>query len=102
MLVDSTIVRVHQHAAGARRKKKVGAERSAESQTLGRSRVGLSTKVVVMAVDDDTSQADNAGLRVPMVDPALGQVLVIDELIGDRNCRAGALFHILPVIFTSR
>jgi putative transposase len=45
-LIDSTIVRAHQHAAGARRKKKkVGAGRSAQAHVLGRSRRGLSSKV---------------------------------------------------------
>jgi putative transposase len=41
VMIDSTIVRAHQHAAGARREKKSGAR----AQGLGRSRGGLSTKI---------------------------------------------------------
>jgi transposase len=37
LIVDSTIVRAHQHAAGAKK--------GAEDQALGRSRGGLSTKI---------------------------------------------------------
>ncbi|MBY5413426.1 IS5 family transposase [Rhizobium leguminosarum] len=37
LIVDSTIIRVHQHAAGAKK--------GAEDQALGRSRGGLSTKI---------------------------------------------------------
>ncbi|MGI5262316.1 IS5 family transposase [Streptomyces angustmyceticus] len=46
--VDSTVVRAHQHAAGARKK---GAARSGEpaDHALGRSRGGLSTKVHLAA-----------------------------------------------------
>jgi transposase len=40
LMVDSTIVRAHQHAAGARKVK-----RGADAQGLGRSRGGLSTKI---------------------------------------------------------
>src|SRR6202522_2584805 len=39
-MIDSTIVRAHQHAAGARRQKG-----GADAQGLGRSRGGLSTKI---------------------------------------------------------
>jgi transposase len=38
LIVDSTIVRAHQHAAGAKK-------RGSEDQALGRSRGGLSTKI---------------------------------------------------------
>jgi transposase len=37
LIVDSTIIRAHQHAAGAKK--------GAEDQALGRSRGGLSTKI---------------------------------------------------------
>ncbi|MFD0720400.1 IS5 family transposase [Streptomyces globosus] len=49
--VDSTVVRAHQHAAGARKK---GAIRSGEpaDHALGRSRGGLSTKVHLAADGD--------------------------------------------------
>jgi hypothetical protein len=39
LMIDSTIVRAHQQAAGARR------EKGADAQGLGRSRGGLSTKI---------------------------------------------------------
>src|SRR2546429_4002467 len=38
LIVDSTIVRAHQHAAGAKKE-------GAEDQAIGRSRGGLSTKI---------------------------------------------------------
>jgi transposase len=38
LIVDSTIVRTHQHAAGAKK-------RGSEDQAIGRSRGGLSTKI---------------------------------------------------------
>jgi len=43
LMIDSTIVRAHQQAAGARREK--GGKRGADAQGLGRSRGGLSTKI---------------------------------------------------------
>jgi putative transposase len=39
-MIDSTVVRAHQHAAGARKVK-----RGADAQGLGRSRGGPSTKI---------------------------------------------------------
>jgi transposase len=91
VLIDSTIDRAHPHA-GTRRQKKVGAERSAKAKGLGRSRGGLSTKVVVTAAAADTAlevdvvpgQAGDAPLLVPMLDRTLERVRVIDELVGDR------------------
>lgn len=43
--VDGSVIRAHQHAAGARRKAPDGRERNAEEMALGRSRGGFSTKV---------------------------------------------------------
>ena len=45
LMIDSTIVRAHQHAAGARKVK-----RGADAQGLGRSRGGLSTKIHAAAM----------------------------------------------------
>jgi transposase len=93
-LIDSTIVRAHQHAAGAgRKKKKVGAERSAKAQALGRSRGGLSSKVIVTAADEHTAlavdvvpgQANDAPLLVPMLDRTLDRVPDLDEIVGDKG-----------------
>ena len=44
LLLDSTVIRAHQHAAGA---KKRGSDESAEGEALGRSRGGFSTKIHV-------------------------------------------------------
>jgi hypothetical protein len=65
-----------------------GAGRSAKAQALGRSRGGLSTKVVVTAADEDTALAvdvvsGQAGDAPPLV-PMLDRVPVIDELVGDK------------------
>src|SRR4051812_21842022 len=47
-LIDSTVVRAHRHAAGAPRKARhLGARQSARRQGLGRSRGGLTSKIVV-------------------------------------------------------
>ncbi|WP_422674090.1 IS5 family transposase [Bailinhaonella thermotolerans] len=43
--VDSTIVRAHQHAAGARKKGRPGTKAASHAQALGRSRGGLTTKL---------------------------------------------------------
>jgi transposase len=51
-LLDSTVVRAHQHAAGAQ-KKKSGVGQPA----LGRSRGGLSTKIHLVALDERTALA---------------------------------------------
>jgi len=66
--------------------------RSAKAQALGRSRGGLSTKVIVAAADEDTAlavdvvpgQAHDAPLLVPMLDRTLARVEAVDELVGDR------------------
>ena len=44
-LLDSTVVRAHQHAAGAQKKS------DAAQPALGRSRGGLSTKIHLVAAD---------------------------------------------------
>jgi transposase len=94
VFIDSTIIRAHQHAAGARRKaKRIGAERSAAAQGLGRSRGGFSTKVIMTAADEDTAiavdvvpgQAGDAPRMKPMVDRTRRRVPVIDEVVGDKG-----------------
>src|SRR5262249_8405323 len=58
VLVDSTDVRAHRHAAGAAREtKRLGAAESARRQGLGRSRGGLTSKIVVTAADESTAIA---------------------------------------------
>ena len=59
---------------------------------MGRSRGGLSTKVIVTAADEDTAlavdvvpgQAGDAPLFVPMLDRTLERVEGIDEMVGDK------------------
>jgi putative transposase len=85
VLIDSIIVRAHQHAAGTRR--------SAAAQALGRSRGGLTTKVIVTAADEDTAiavdvlhgHAHNAPHLVRMLDRALDRVPEVDEVVGDKG-----------------
>lgn len=45
VMIDSTIVRAHQHAAGARKKKGQDTKASREEQAIGRSKGWLSTKI---------------------------------------------------------
>lgn len=93
VLVDSTILRAHAHAAGARRKKKLGPARSAAKQGLGRSRGGFSTKVMVVAVDEDTAvvtevlpgQAADAPQLAKLVDATRRRLPQVDEVVGDKG-----------------
>ncbi len=86
--IDSTIVRAHQHAAGARKKKGGSA-----TQGLGRSRGGFSSKILVTAADEATAvevevvpgQANDAPLLEPMLDKTIERVPHFEELDGDRG-----------------
>jgi transposase len=100
VFIDSTIIRAHPHAAGARRRaKRIGAARSATAQGLGRSRGGFGTKVIVTASDEDTAlavdvvpgQAGDAPRLVPMLARTLRRVPVIDEIVGDKGFDGDAL-----------
>ena len=112
--IDSTIIRAHPHAAGARRKvQKIGKERSATAQGLGRSRGGFSTTVVVTASDENTAvvvevipgQASDARRFEPMRDRTWDRVPVIDEVDADKGfdgdqqrhaCTARGVFANIP------
>src|SRR3954451_19784395 len=94
VLLDSTIIRAHAHAAGAPRKaKRIGAARAATAQGLGRSRGGYTTKVVLTAADEDTAmavevipgQAGDAPRLEPMLKQTVARVPGIDELTGDKG-----------------
>jgi transposase len=94
VLIDSTIIRAHPHAAGARRRhKKIGADASAKSQGLGRSRGGFSSKIVVTATDESTAvavevvpgQANDAPRLEPMLKATCQRLPVIDEMTGDKG-----------------
>ena len=91
----------------------MGAERSAKVQALGRSRGGLSTKVVVTVADEDTAlavdvvpgQANDAPLLVPMPRGILATctATVLDG-VGEEDVRAAytkayadePFVHLLP------
>jgi transposase len=88
VLIDSTIVRAHVHAAGARKK-----NGTAEAQGLGRSRGGFSSKIMATAADENTAvvvevvagQAGDAPLLEPMLDRTIERVPHFDELVGDKG-----------------
>jgi transposase len=94
VLLDSTIIRAHAHAAGAPRKgKRIGAARAATAQGLGRSRGGYTTKVMLTAADEDAAiavevipgQASDAPRREPVLKQTVARVPGIDELTGDKG-----------------
>jgi transposase len=93
VLVDSTNVRAHRHAAGApRQAKHLGAEASARRQGLGRSRGGLTSKIVVTAADEDTAiavdvrpgQAHDAPLLKPILRRTAARLSEVDQVVGDK------------------
>ncbi|WP_371129962.1 IS5 family transposase [Streptomyces sp. 2231.1] len=104
--VDSTICRAHQHAAGARKKGLQAAE--PDDHALGRSRVGLSTKVHLasdgharpltlrvtagQAGDAPAFETVMAGIRVPRGGPGRPRtrpnVVLADRAYSSRAIRA--------------
>jgi transposase len=74
-------------------------DRSAKAQSLGRSRGGLSTKLILTAADEDTAvavdvlpgPAHDAPHLHRMVDATADRVGVIDEVVGDRAFDGDAL-----------
>jgi transposase len=88
ILIDSSIIRAHLHAAGARKKKG-----DAAAQGLGRSRGGFSSKIIITAADENTAvavdvvpgQAGDAPLLEPMLDKTRERVPHFDELVGDKG-----------------
>jgi transposase len=93
VLVDSTNVRAHRHAAGAARKaKRLGAATSARRQGLGRSRGGLTSKIVVAAADESTAvavdvrpgQAHDAPLLKPLLRRTAARLDRVDQVVGDK------------------
>ena len=93
VLVDSTVVRAHRHAAGApRRTKHLGAPASARRQGLGRSRGGLTSKIVVTAADESTAiavdvrpgQANDAPLLRPMLGRTAARLKQVGQVVGDK------------------
>src|ERR1700720_1149298 len=90
MMIDATIVRAHQHSAGARKKN--------GSQAIGRSRGGLTTKIhaLVDALGNPVElmltpgQAHDLACAEPLIDSADP-----DVLIGDKAYDADALIDTL-------
>lgn len=93
MLIDSTIVKAHAHAAGARRK-----GGSAPAQALGRSRGGLTTKL--HAVVSEAGQLHEYVLTGGQVNdvteaPALVSGLRARAVVGDRAYDSDAFIALL-------
>src|SRR3954451_4214854 len=93
VLVDSTNVRARRHAAGAARKSKhLGAKVSARRQGLGRSRGGLTSKIVITAADESTAiavdvrpgEAHDAPLLKPMLERTAARLEAVDQVVGDK------------------
>jgi len=88
VMIDSTIVRAHRHAAGAPRERG-----DAASNAIGRSRGGLSTKIIAVATDEDgvvavdiaEGQRDDAPLALPVLAEAKAALGRIDEVVGDKG-----------------
>jgi transposase len=88
VMIDSTIVRAHRHAAGAPRKKGGTA-----GDAIGRSRGGPSTKIIAVATDEDgvvavglaAGQRDDAPLAPPVLAQAKAATGRIDEVLGDKG-----------------
>jgi transposase len=87
VMIDSTVVRAHQHAAGAAKVKGGTA-----GNAIGRSRGGLSTKVIIVASDEDSviavdvaqGQRNDAPLALPALAQAKAALGRIDEVLGDK------------------
>ena len=84
VMIDSTIVRAHQHAAGAG---------GGPGNAIGRSRGGLSTKIIAVATDEDgvvaveiaEGQRNDAPLALPVLAQAEAALGRIDEVLGDKG-----------------
>ena len=107
VLVDSTNVRAHRHAAGAARKSKhLGAAESARRQGLGRSRGGLTSKIVLTAADEDTAiavdvrpgQAHDAPLLKPILKRTAARLDGVDQVVGSSR----SLRHRSAPVFLSK
>jgi transposase len=87
VMIDSTIVRAHQQAAGAPKGKG-----DAASNAIGRSRGGLSTKIIAVATDEDgvvavdiaEGQRNDAPLALPVLARAKAALGRIDEVLADK------------------
>ncbi len=81
LMIDSTIVRAHQHAAGARK------EKGPDAQGLGRSRGGLSTKIhaatealgLPIRLIGSPGQCSDIGLANDLIDGFKAQAILADK-----------------------
>src|SRR3954454_24768761 len=88
VMIDSTIVRAHQHSAGAAKTRG-----GAAAHAIGRSRGGPSTKVVAVVTDEDgliavdiaEGQRNDAPLALPVLARAEAAVGRVDEVLGDKG-----------------
>jgi transposase len=88
LFFDSTVVRAHQHAAGA--PKQAGGQ---NAQDLGRSRGGFSTKIhltctdanVPVAVLTGPGQESDVTRMEEMADASLERLPTVDEAVGDKG-----------------
>ncbi len=87
VMIDSTIVRAHQHSAGAPE-----AKGDAASNAIGRSRGGPSTNIIAVATDEDgvvavglaEGQRNDAPLALPLLAQANAALGRIDEVLADK------------------
>jgi transposase len=86
LMIDSSIVRVHQHAAGALKKK-----RETSGNAIGRFRC-FSTNIIALATDEEDvvdvdpvgTQRYNGPLASPVLAEVKGALGRIDEVLGDK------------------
>jgi transposase len=94
VMIDSTIVRAHQHAAGAPKVKG-----GAAGNAIGRSRGGLSTKIIAVATDEDgviaVAIAEGRRNDAPLAEPAHAEAAEavgrIDEVLADEGFDSDAI-----------
>jgi putative transposase len=87
VMIDSTIVRAHQPAAGA------AGEDGGSGNAIGRSRGGLSTQIIAVATDEDgviavdvaEGQRNDAPLALPVLAQAKAALGRLDEVLGDKG-----------------
>jgi len=90
LLMDSTTVRAHQHAAGA--------PKNGGDQALGRSRGGLSTKIHAATIDENCSVALHLGMPTRAVSLNLSMRAWIPTMCSNRPPWTKAM---MPTAFVS-
>ena len=93
VLVDSTLVRTQYHATGAGEIKRAWPSGRRRPRPPAGVVVGLSSKVIVTAADEDTviavevvpGQASDTPSLVPVLDRTVDRVPMLDEIVGDKG-----------------